>query len=82
MRFTTEEREEGLSGRAGGDEDEVVGTVVCGFAVEVEDEDAPVAVSIDPQHLFVNASGKIPGFGQGLTRTRTSSIRPFPGLGR
>ena len=36
------ERDEGLSGRAGGEEDEVVGIVVWGFAVEVDD--APVAV--------------------------------------
>lgn len=41
MRFTTEEREEGLSGRDGGEEDELV-AVVREFAVEVED--APVAV--------------------------------------
>ncbi len=44
MRFTTAEREEGLSGRAGGEEDELEVAVVgwWGFAVTVED--APVAV--------------------------------------
>lgn len=41
MRFTTEEREEGLSGRAGGEEDELE-AVVGGVAVEVEE--VPVAV--------------------------------------
>ena len=41
MRLTTEEREEGLSGRGGGEEDEL--EVAWGFAVEVED--APVANS-------------------------------------
>ena len=40
MRFTTVESEEGLSGRGGGEEDEL-DVVVWGFAVEVDD--APVA---------------------------------------
>lgn len=40
MRFTTEESEEGLSGRAGGEEDELE-VVVGGFAIEAED--VPVA---------------------------------------
>ena len=41
MRFTTEESDEGLSGRAGAEEGEL--GVVRGFAVGVED--TPVAVS-------------------------------------
>lgn len=74
MRFTTAEREEGLSGRAGGEEDELEEVVVWGFAVEVED--APVAVSINSQHLIT--SGRIVGYGEGAHQDTYQLRLPFP----